>query len=67
MKSFVFVSLGICLATTGCYAAPKVLLVQAEHTTQIAQVKAGTLKTANASWWGFNKEDSTDALQNAIN
>jgi hypothetical protein len=70
MKSFFFIPLGICLATAVCKAAPqtpaKVLLAQAD-TSKIAQVKAGTLKTANASWWGFNKDDATDCLQNAIN
>ena len=32
-----------------------------------AQVAAGVLATANASWWGFDSEDATDALQGAIN
>jgi hypothetical protein len=71
MKSFFVLPLGICLAATAACAAPqtppKVLLAQADHATQIAQVKAGTLKTANASWWGFDKVDATDCLQNAIN
>lgn len=73
MKSLFVIPLGICLATTAACAAPqaptKVLLAQAsvDHSSQLAQVKAGTLKTANASWWGFNKEDATDCLQNAIN
>ncbi len=30
-------------------------------------VKSGKVKTAYASWWGFNAEDSTEALQAAIN
>ncbi|MCC6488607.1 MAG: right-handed parallel beta-helix repeat-containing protein [Candidatus Hydrogenedentes bacterium] len=33
----------------------------------IAEVEAGTRAVANAAWWGFNAEDSTDALQAAIN
>ncbi len=70
MKPFFVIPLGICLATTAACAAPqaptKVLLAQAS-TSKIAQVKAGTLKTANASWWGFDKADATDCLQNAIN
>ncbi|HUS80901.1 MAG TPA: right-handed parallel beta-helix repeat-containing protein, partial [Armatimonadota bacterium] len=33
----------------------------------IDDVAAGKIKEANASWWGFNAEDSTDALQAAIN
>ncbi len=33
----------------------------------VEAVKAGARATANAAWWGFNAEDSTDALQAAIN
>lgn len=33
---------------------------------EIAEVKAGTRTVAKASWWGFDKEDSTKALQSAI-
>lgn len=33
----------------------------------IAQVEAGELTEANASWWGFDPADSTQALQAAIN
>src|SRR5690606_15031183 len=66
MKSLLFIPLGICLATSVCHAAPKVLLAQTD-TAKIARVKAGTLQTANASWWGFDKADATDCLQNAIN
>lgn len=69
MKSLYVIPLGICLATTAACAAPqassKVLLAQAD-TGKIAQVKAGTLQTANASWWGFDKADATDCLQDAI-
>ncbi len=32
----------------------------------LAQVKAGKVKVAKASWWGFDPEDSTEALQAAI-
>ena len=32
----------------------------------IEQVRAGTLTTANASWWGFDEDDATQALQAAI-
>ena len=34
---------------------------------KIAQVAKGELKEARASWWGFNAEDSTDALVKALN
>src|SRR5690348_15615751 len=33
----------------------------------IAQVAGGQKSLANAAWWGFNREDSTEALQAAIN
>lgn len=32
----------------------------------IRDVASGKLETANAAWWGFNREDATDALQSAI-
>jgi len=33
----------------------------------VKDVLSGKHKIANAAWWGFNKDDSTDALQGAIN
>lgn len=33
----------------------------------IAELASGARTVANASWWGFNAEDATDALQSAIN
>ena len=33
----------------------------------IEEVRAGKVKVARASWWGFDPEDSTQALQAAIN
>jgi hypothetical protein len=45
------------LCATGAYAAAP---------DQVARVKAGELKEARASWWGFDKDDSTRALQAAI-
>jgi len=33
----------------------------------VADVLAGKLKVANAAWWGFDKDDSTAAIQGAIN
>ena len=32
----------------------------------VQEVLSGERKTANAAWWGFNTDDSTDALQAAI-
>ena len=34
---------------------------------KIAEVKSGKIKEARAEWWGFDKNDSTEALQKAIN
>ncbi len=70
LKKLCFASLGMFYATSSCLAAPqtppKVLLAQVQ-TDKISQVKSGALKTAHASWWGFDKADATGALQNAIN
>lgn len=38
-----------------------------KNSLEIQQVASGQLTTANAAWWGFNKNDSTKALQAAIN
>ena len=40
-------------------------LIEAD-TAKIAQVGSGQIKTAKASWWGFDKQDSTKFLQEAI-
>jgi len=32
----------------------------------VREVASGQRKVANAAWWGFDEEDSTDALQRAI-
>ncbi len=37
------------------------------NTQAIEEVKSGKRKEAKASWWGFNAEDATNALQSAIN
>ena len=33
----------------------------------VREVLAGKRAVANAAWWGFDEEDSTDAIQGAIN
>ncbi|MFA9479405.1 hypothetical protein ACERK3_14035 [Phycisphaerales bacterium AB-hyl4] len=38
-----------------------------EDAQMIQKVEAGQVDTADASWWGFNEDDATDALQSAIN
>lgn len=43
-----------------------VAAIQQPHADKIAAVQAGTLTTAQASWWGFDAVDATDALQRAI-
>lgn len=55
-----------------CLAAVFVLATSISSTAlepdpaKIAQVKNGTLTEAKASWWGFDVNDSTQALQAAI-
>lgn len=39
---------------------------RADAPEQVARVAAGELKEARASWWGFDKDDATLALQAAI-
>jgi polygalacturonase len=39
----------------------------AKNPQAIEELRAGQRDDANAAWWGFDPEDSTDALQNAIN
>lgn len=71
MKSSLLLFLALSSITAGCSAASqtpaKVLLAQSGNISKITQMKAGILKIANASWWGFNKEDATACLQAAIN
>ncbi|OQC14019.1 MAG: hypothetical protein BWX73_02018 [Lentisphaerae bacterium ADurb.Bin082] len=53
---------------TCCLAAlmAAVCLAQAPRPDLVAQVTARTIAEARASWWGFDREDATDALQAAI-
>ncbi|MEO2034263.1 MAG: right-handed parallel beta-helix repeat-containing protein, partial [Planctomycetaceae bacterium] len=37
------------------------------NSAAVAEVAAGRFTVANASWWGFDREDATAALQQAIN
>ena len=43
------------------------LAVSAADPAMVAKVKAGQVKEARVSWWGFNPEDSTKFVQDAIN
>jgi polygalacturonase len=42
------------------------LLPNAPNPAAVEQVKSGQRAEANAAWWGFNAEDSTECLQAAI-
>ena len=48
------VAITLCALSAAMAAAP--------DQTAIAEVAAGKRTTANAAWWGFNQEDSTEAL-----
>jgi len=50
---------GLLLFIMGCVWAQK-------NEQALAEVAAGRLKEAKASWWGFNEEDATECLQAAI-
>ncbi len=52
------------MAITLC--ALSAAMAAAPDQTAIAEVAAGKRTTANAAWWGFSKDDSTAALQAAI-
>jgi hypothetical protein len=45
--------------------APRLLNIKDQQSAE--EVVAGKRSIANAAWWGFNREDSTDSLQAAIN
>jgi hypothetical protein len=56
----VVVSLG--LPAWAAAAAP----ANAVNPQAVQEVRAGKRTEANAAWWGFDEEDSTEALQAAI-
>jgi polygalacturonase len=58
----VLVSLGSLSAAS---QAPKLLNVR--DARAVEETVAGKRSIANAAWWGFNREDSTESLQAAIN
>ena len=49
------------------FACGVIALHAGEFDKELAEVKNGTRTEAKASWWGFSKEDSTKALQDAVN
>ena len=58
MNKTTFLILGTAFAALFAEAEPRPDLV--------TKVQSGTLKEARASWWGFDREDSTKFLQAAI-
>jgi hypothetical protein len=52
------------MAVSECWAA--VVPGKGHNPKAVAQVAAGELAVANASWWGFDDEDATWAIQAAI-
>lgn len=57
--------MSICMVTA-MLLTPAFLLAEVNQQA-IDDVAAGKIETARASWWGFDPEDSTKALQAAIN
>jgi len=67
-QKVLFVFCSLCLAGGSVYAAEKEkALGNFSNPVAVQEVMTGKRKTANAAWWGFNKSDSTFALQSAIN
>lgn len=54
------------LAAADSAAAPTTT-THVKNPAAVAEVLAGKRTEADASWWGFDRDDSTDALQSAIN
>ena len=57
----------ISLLAVTLFAASIIPAFAAVDANKIAIVNAGKITEAKASWWGFDAEDSTKALQNALN
>ncbi|MCX6913981.1 MAG: right-handed parallel beta-helix repeat-containing protein [Verrucomicrobia bacterium] len=62
-------SLLFILASLGSWSAPGQAprLLNVRDQQAVEETVAGKRSLANAAWWGFNREDSTEALQAAIN
>ncbi|QDU49555.1 right-handed parallel beta-helix repeat-containing protein [Gimesia panareensis] len=59
-------ALVLCFCFTCIASAPSIAAVTVNQRV-IDDLKAGKTETAHASWWGFDPEDATAALQAAIN
>lgn len=60
----------ICVCCSCCFVAraeQQETLGNFTNPSAVKEVVSGKRTVANAAWWGFNKDDSTDALQGAIN
>jgi polygalacturonase len=64
-QAFVFTLIAAVLA--GTLAAAADMPGNVKDPQAVQAVLSGDRTVANAAWWGFNDEDSTDALQAAIN
>ena len=56
-----------CILLAALTGVSALAFAQAAAPDKVAQVANGELKEARASWWGFNAEDSTNALVKALN
>ncbi len=65
MRLSLIVICSICFTANFAQAAEKTL--PKKDPQAVKEVADGKRDTANAAWWGFDPEDSTDALQAAIN
>lgn len=66
MKNFLFSTVALIFLATSSILHAAEYVSGITNKEAVAKVTAGKLKEANASWWGFNIEDSTDAIQAAI-
>jgi len=61
--------LSVLVVVCGCALGPDAAGLRGNFKSEeaVADVAAGRVDVANAAWWGFNENDSTAALQGAIN
>src|SRR5579864_6855687 len=57
----------VVLLQSGLNAEPAQQLPNARNEQAVIEVTSGRSTVANAAWWGFNAEDSTQSLQAALN
>ncbi len=63
IRLFTFFAL---IFAAGWLYAEDVVTISERNETAVQEVLDGKRKVANAAWWGFNKADSTEILQAAI-